>query len=47
VVFNVDSQERFYLLEAVPDSGVVTSLELVQNWDLKVSAALGENKPRN
>jgi serine/threonine-protein kinase len=47
VAFSVDAADRFYLLEAVPDSGVVTSLELVQNWDLKVSAALGENEPRN
>jgi len=47
VVFSVDSEDRFYLLEAVPESGVVTSLELVQNWDQNVSTALGENGPRN
>jgi Tol biopolymer transport system component len=47
VAFSVDAADRFYLLEAVPDSGVVTSLELVQNWDQKVSAALGEDRPRD
>ena len=47
VVFNVDSEERFYLLEAVPESGVVTSLDLVQNWDQVVSDALGEDRPRD
>ena len=47
IVFNVDTEDRFYLLEAVPESGVVTSLELVQNWDQKVSAALGEDRPRD
>jgi hypothetical protein len=44
IAFNVDSEER-YLLEAVPESGVVTSLELVLNWDRRVSAALGEERP--
>jgi serine/threonine-protein kinase len=44
--FSVDSEDRVYLLEAVPESGVVTSLELVQNWHHKVSAALGEHRPR-
>jgi hypothetical protein len=47
VVFNVDAEERFYLLEAVPESGVVTSLELVQNWDQVVSEALGEDRPED
>ena len=45
VVFSVDSEDRFYLLEAVPESGVVTSLELVQNWDQVLSEALGEGRP--
>ena len=40
-------EERFYLLEAVPESGVVTSLELVQNWDRRVSSALGEDRSGN
>jgi serine/threonine-protein kinase len=44
VSFSVDSEDRFYLLEAVPESGVVTSLELVQNWGQNVSAALGEGR---
>ena len=47
VAFSVDSDDRFYLLEAVPGSGVVTSLELVQNWDQKVSAVLGEDGSRD
>jgi serine/threonine-protein kinase len=44
VAFNVDSENRFYLLEAVPESGVVTSLELVQNFTREISAALGEDR---
>jgi Tol biopolymer transport system component len=46
-VFDVDSEDHFYLFEAAPESGVVTSLELVQNWDQRVSAALGEERSRD
>ncbi len=43
--FEVDAGGFFFMLEAVQESGVVTSLELVQNWSRTVSAALGEDRP--
>jgi serine/threonine-protein kinase len=42
--FTVDREGRFYLLEAVRESGIVESLELVQNWDQLVSEAFGQSR---
>ncbi|MEM1248963.1 MAG: hypothetical protein AAGK22_21455, partial [Acidobacteriota bacterium] len=30
--FEVDREGRFYVMDLVPDSGVITSLDLVQHW---------------
>ncbi len=41
VNYDIGPDGRFYMLEAVPDSGIVTSLELVLHWTDSLAAAFG------